>query len=174
MSRPGASAEAWAPCAAVEARSERRSHKRHTSIVSRLWVHPAVIAAMTASNEDDVGHVDRALLIAALDTVNDVPHHLSTPIATAASKTVQALRIVLVSPLFDANPASDGSHRATALGTTQFGDVQRVLTYVYVQATKVAQEMGKILMEVDVLLRGENEPLQESVITGAQIVYQST
>jgi hypothetical protein len=32
--------------------------------------------------------------------------------------------------------------------------VQRLLTFVYVKATSIAQEMGKVLMDVDVLLCG--------------------
>ena len=129
---------------------------------------------MTAIDTDDVGLADRALLLAALDTVDTVPHHLSTPIATAASKTTQALRIVLVSPLFDANSIDGDDLQSTALGTSRFENVQRVLTYVYVQATRVAQEMGKILMDVDVLLRGDNEPLQDSTTIGVQVIYQGT
>ena len=121
---------------------------------------------MTAFDGDHGEQVDRALLLAALDTVDTVPSHLAGPVATAAAKTAQALRIVLVSPLFDA-----GS-QASALGTARFYDVQRVLTYVYVQATAVAQEMGKILMDVDVLLQGADEPLREDVAADAQVVYQ--
>jgi pantetheine-phosphate adenylyltransferase len=35
------------------------------------------------------------------------------------------------------------------------------LTYVYVQATAVAQELDKVLLKVDVLLRGFDEDLSE-------------
>ncbi|GJE90757.1 nucleotidylyl transferase [Phanerochaete sordida] len=126
----------------------------------------------TANDPGNVEHVDRALLLATLHNVDHAPHFLAGPIASAAAKTAQALRIVLVSPLFDARSADYQSHRPTALGTKRFDDVQRVLTYVYVQATKVAQEMDKILMDVDVLLKGEDEPLQESATADVQIVYR--
>ncbi|EAU88686.2 pantetheine-phosphate adenylyltransferase [Coprinopsis cinerea okayama7 len=42
---------------------------------------------------------------------------------------------------------------------TNFNAVQRLLTFVYVQATKTAQEHGKILMDIVVLLKGFNEDL---------------
>ena len=126
----------------------------------------------TANDPGNVAHVDRALLLATLHNVDHAPHFLAGPIASAAAQTAQALRIVLVSPLFDASSADYQSHRPTALGTKRFDDVQRVLTYVYVQATKVAQEMDKILMDVHVLLKGEDEPLPESAATDVQIVYR--
>lgn len=124
---------------------------------------------------DDVGIVDKAILVARLESVDSVPHFLADPVATAAAKTAQCLRIVLISPLFDPDTArdEDSSERPTALGTARFDDVQRVLTYVYVQATKVAQEMNKILMDVDVLLQGQNEPLRESLVSDSQIIYRS-
>ena len=150
------------------------SRSSHAHLVT--FVGPAVIRAireMTATN--DVGnaeHVDRALLLATLRNVDSAPHFLAGPIATAAAQAAQGLRIVLVSPLFDASSADYQSHRPTALGTRHFDRVQSVLTYVYVQVTKVAQEMGKILMDVDVLLKGEDEPLPESVTTNAQLTYR--
>ncbi|EKM55169.1 uncharacterized protein PHACADRAFT_94240 [Phanerochaete carnosa HHB-10118-sp] len=126
----------------------------------------------TANDTGNVEQVDKALLLAALHNIDNTPHFLAGPIATAAAQAAQNLRIVLVSPLFDANSADYQSHRPTALGTKRFRDVQNVLTYVYVQATKVAQEMDKILMDVDVLLKGEDEHLQESATADAQVVYK--
>lgn len=111
-------------------------------------------------------------MLAALHNVDSVPHFLAGPIATAAAKTAKALQIVLVSPLFDASSTESQGHHPTALGTTRFEDVQSVLTYVYVQATKVAQEMDKILMDVDVLLKGEDEVLEDCAIEGAQAIYR--
>jgi pantetheine-phosphate adenylyltransferase len=128
---------------------------------------------MTDTDRDNIPQADRAVLLAGVRNVDGVPHFLAGPVATAASKTTQFLRIVLVSPLFDAASADLANHRPTALGTRRFDDVQRVLTYVYVQATRVAQEMGKILMDVDVLLRGTDEPLEASVPADAQVIYQS-
>ena len=121
-----------------------------------------------AFNPDDVQCTDKSVLYARLAAIEHVPHYLARPIALAASKTRRQLRIVLVSPLFDPGRPREQS----ALGTTRWDQVQSVLTYVYVQATKVAQEMGKILMDVDVLLRGENESLPESVTADVHVAFR--
>lgn len=127
---------------------------------------------VTATDGDGPARVDRAVLLAALHNVDHPPRFLSGPIANAAAQTAKTLRIVLVSPLFDVRSASATNSRPTALGTEKFEEVQRLLTYVYVQATKVAQDMGKILMDVDVLLKGEDGSLQESATADAQLVYK--
>ena len=171
-SRHAASTVVRAPCAAVRAGGEKRCVTAVTSRLTSHEIRPAVIASTMANDADHVQQADRAVLFAALHNVDHVPRFLAGPVATAASRTNQALRIVLVSPLFDSGSAGLESHRPTALGTKRFDDVQSILTYVYVQATKVAQEMGKILMDVDVLLKGEDEPLQESITAGAEIIYQ--
>lgn len=107
-------------------------------------------ATMDATPEDSE-LVHKAVLLASLDNIDEPPHFLSSPIAAAAAKTVQQLRIVIYSPLFDTeNP----ERPAAAIGTRRWDAVQSTLTYLYVQAMKVAQEMGKILMDVDVLLKG--------------------
>ena len=116
----------------------------------------------------NVDATDKSYLLARLDSVDVVPHFLAKPITIATRNTAKQLRIVLVSPLFDA----DRAERPSALGTTRWDDVQSILTYVYVQATKVAQEMGKILMDVDVLLKGEGEALPASVTDDVQIMYR--
>ncbi|KAI6022730.1 hypothetical protein EDC04DRAFT_2869680 [Pisolithus marmoratus] len=68
----------------------------------------------------------------------------------------EALVIVLLSPLFE----SPGKSLVAPISRTErWDDVQRLLTYVYVQATKVAQDNGRILMDVSVLLRGGERPL---------------
>ena len=51
-------------------------------------------------------------------------------------------------------------------------DVQRLLTYVYVQATKVAQDMDKVLLDVDVLLKGFDEDLSSEVAMGMEVVFR--
>lgn len=112
--------------------------------------------------------VDKSVLFAILDNIDFVPHFLSRPISIAASNTVKQLRIVLVSPVFNADQAEGRS----ALGTSRWDDVQSTLTYVYVQATKVAQEMGKILMDVDVLLKGEKDTLPDSVCKDVHTVFR--
>ena len=45
---------------------------------------------------------------------------------------------------------------------------------MYVQATKVAQDMGKVLMEVDVLLKGMDEDVQEELGIGMDIAFRVT
>ncbi|KAI0763683.1 hypothetical protein BC629DRAFT_1543037 [Irpex lacteus] len=97
------------------------------------------------------------------------PHTLSSPIAIAASKTTQQLRIVLISPSFDKENAESPS---AAVGTKRWDAVQRTLTYVYVQAMKVAQEMDRILMDVDVLLKGERETINEQITADAEVIYR--
>ncbi|KAH7908881.1 hypothetical protein BJ138DRAFT_1156633 [Hygrophoropsis aurantiaca] len=99
-----------------------------------------------------------AILLATLDNL-ETPHHLTALIASAAAATSQRLIIVLFSKLF--NPPG-GKDQAGISRTAAWDEVQRLLTFVYVQATKVAQDMGKILMDVDVLLKGLTEALPEN------------
>ena len=88
----------------------------------------------------------RSLLVATLDSL-ETPHYLSPAITSAAAATTDSLVIVLLSPLFD-----------LVSRTQQWDDVQRILAHVYVQATKVAQDNGRILMDVSVLLRESFPP----------------
>lgn len=111
--------------------------------------------------------VDNTLLISPLETLSSSPHFLSSPISFAASKTLKHLRIVLVSGLFD-SPSKGGVSR-----TEKWDEVQRLLTYVYVQATKVAQELGRVLMDIDVLLQAKSEPLEEDLVSDAQRIFRS-
>ncbi|KAF7796694.1 hypothetical protein EIP86_007877 [Pleurotus ostreatoroseus] len=117
---------------------------------------------------DGVAAPTKAVLLAHLDDIACAPHFLAAPIRTAAGLTAQQLRIVLVSPCFD----TDAPLGTAARGTARWDEVQATLTYVYVQATKVAQEMGKILMDVDVLLQGEREPLPEAVAADVRTLYR--
>ncbi|KAH8106808.1 Nucleotidylyl transferase [Cristinia sonorae] len=110
--------------------------------------------------------VESTLLVTPLQTLNSSPHFLSSPISFAASKTLKCLRIVLVSPLFNP-PSKRGVSR-----TEKWDEVQRLLTYVYVQATKVAQELGRVLMDIDVLLQAENEPIAETLGSDAQRIFR--
>ncbi|KAJ7273268.1 Nucleotidylyl transferase [Mycena rebaudengoi] len=95
-----------------------------------------------------------AVLYATLLSLS-VPHFLAPAIAHASKQTEHCLSIVLVADAFD--PDHSISH------TGSWNDVQQLLTFVYVQATKVAQDMDRLLMSIDVLLKGPNEPLPESV-----------
>ena len=114
--------------------------------------------------------VQKAVLLASVENIDHPPHTLSSPIAIAASKTTQQLRIVLISPSFDKENANEPS---AAIGTKRWDAVQRTLTYIYVQAMKVAQEMDRILMDVDVLLKGERESISEKVTADAEVIYRS-
>ena len=123
-----------------------------------------------ADATDDDQHIEKAVLLAGLDSIDTPPHFLSEPIATATRRTAQQLRIVLISSLFD---TSDVNRPGAAVGTRRWDAVQSMLTYIYVQAMKVAQEMGKILMDVDVLLKGQHDPLSESIAADAEVLFRS-
>ncbi|KAJ7775001.1 hypothetical protein B0H16DRAFT_1509174 [Mycena metata] len=96
--------------------------------------------------------VDSSLLHASLSSLS-VPHFLAPAVVQAAQRTRNQLLIILVAELFD--PAHAVSH---------WNDVQQLLTFVYVQATKVAQDMGRLLMQIDVLLLAPHEPLPDAVV----------
>jgi len=121
-----------------------------------------------------------ALLLA---TINDLstPCFLAPAIAGAARCTRNRLVIILFSRLFNTgrrprSPLSaraeqgrrgrsaDSFHSTSSAGVSHtecWDDIQNLLTYVYVQATAVAQELDKVLLQVDVLLRGFDEDLDE-------------
>jgi hypothetical protein len=87
-----------------------------------------------------------------------LPHFLSTVISAAAHATKSRLIIVLLSPFFNGSDASavippDTSH------TDKWYETQCILAFTYVQATKVAQDLGNPLLEVDVLLKGTEDDL---------------
>lgn len=106
------------------------------------------------------------LLLATVSSLA-TPYYLSSVIHTATCLTKNKLVVILFSPFFNINRG--GSTYSESLGishtsTSSWKDVQRLLTFVYVQAIKTAQEHGKVLMDVDVLLKGLNEPDSESDI----------
>lgn len=126
--------------------------------------------------------VRHAVLLATVRDIDSPPTYLASAIATAVSRTADRLCIVLCSPYFEdrsaipRSPAEerldfDVSKAVTISHTEQWDEVQRVLTYVYVQATKVAQDMDKVLMDIDVLLKGTSIPLLEEVFVDAELVY---
>lgn len=112
--------------------------------------------------------VDRALLLASLSSLT-VPQYLSPAIISTAAATRDRLVIILFSRFFNRVdlPASRGiSH------TERWDDVQRLLTFVYVQAYKTAQEMGKVLLDIDVLFRGLDENIPEDITDGIDVVFR--
>ncbi|KXN91498.1 Phosphopantetheine adenylyltransferase [Leucoagaricus sp. SymC.cos] len=120
--------------------------------------------------------VDRALLLATLPRLS-TPQFLVPVIAHATSSTRKRLVIVLFSRFF--NKGALNSHLDQGYLASQaishtggWRAVQEIITYVYVQATKVAQNMGKVLMDVDVLLKGMNEEVDESLGTGMEILFR--
>ncbi|KAM5532073.1 hypothetical protein V8D89_012219 [Ganoderma adspersum] len=122
--------------------------------------------------------VRRTVVLTTVQNLHDSPHFLATAVTTAASTTTEGLQVIVLSPLF--NPPSDaattpapaqsnatsetGSEERPAAHedwdapgisrTAYFEDVQRLLTFVYVQATKVAQDLDRVLLDIDVLLKG--------------------
>ncbi|CAA7271447.1 unnamed protein product [Cyclocybe aegerita] len=106
--------------------------------------------------------VDRAILLA---TIPDLapPYFLTPAIVSATAHTRTRLIIVLFSRFFNIRHTTHLLHtydESLGLSHTQSWDaVQRILTFTYVQATKVAQDMDKVLMDVDVLLHGLNEDI---------------
>ena len=117
--------------------------------------------------------VNNALLLATLPDLS-VPHFLTQVIAGATTHTRNRLVIVLFSRHFNTRLAhslafpeiQDISH------TKSWDCVQRILTFTYVQATKVAWEANKIRMQVDVLLKGLNEDLNQDLGKGIDIVFR--
>ncbi|KAF7294815.1 CTP-transf-like domain-containing protein [Mycena indigotica] len=90
--------------------------------------------------------MDSTLLYASIHET-EIPVFLASPIAHAAQNTHKHLTIILVSPSFDLS----------------WNSIQQLLTFVYVQATKVAQDRNRILMQIDVLLHIPNTAIPESV-----------
>ncbi|RPD66404.1 Nucleotidylyl transferase [Lentinus tigrinus ALCF2SS1-7] len=128
-----------------------------------------------------LGDVRRTVLLTTVHNIHDTPNFLASPVSTAARKTTEALGIVILSPFFNPPAEPDGSAttaeerpNANAPGisrTAYWDDLQRLLTFVYVQATKVAQDMGKILLDVDVLLKGTTEPFPEQIVRDADRIF---
>jgi pantetheine-phosphate adenylyltransferase len=142
--------------------------------------------AFSPATEDHVNmHLPNATASHALllATLNDLstPSFLAPAVAGAARCVRDRLVVILFSRLFNTgrrprsplsghrentkrNHSVDSSRSNSSAGVSHTGcwdDVQRLLTYVYVQATAVAQELDKVLLQVDVLLRGFDEDLCE-------------
>lgn len=132
---------------------------------------------MTGPADPSLEPVARAVLFAYVDDLYTPPNFLASSVARAARGTTESLRIVLFSPFFD-TPGGGGAATADASSegagishTRHWYAVQRLLTFVYVQATKVAQDMHKVLMDVGVLLKGSKETVWQDVIEGAERTF---
>ena len=117
--------------------------------------------------------VNNALLLATLPNLF-VPHFLTQVIAGATNQTRNRLVIVFFSRHFNTRSAQSLSFPdIQGLSQTESWDpVQRILTFTYVQATKVAWEANKIQMQVDVLLKGLNEDLDQDLGKDMDIVFR--
>ncbi|KAF8621518.1 hypothetical protein AX15_007747 [Amanita polypyramis BW_CC] len=123
--------------------------------------------------------VDNALLLASLSSLT-TPQYLSSAITSAAAATRSRLVIVLFSRFFNRSPGEDAtvdnqvdylaSHGISH--TERWDDVQRLLTFIYVQASKTAHEMNKVLMDIDILLRGLDEVVLEDLADGIDVVFK--
>lgn len=123
----------------------------------------------------------RAVLIARVYDLRHPPTYLSGPISLVARHTTENLRIILFSPLFDQEGHfSSTEHDSSAEDKSEpkfspaghWDDVQRLLTYVYVQATKVAQELNRVLADVDVLLKAPKDQFDWELTRDAERIYR--
>ncbi|KAF5330715.1 hypothetical protein D9619_005346 [Psilocybe cf. subviscida] len=140
-----------------------------------------------ATHPPSIGAVDNAVLLANLPNLTP-PHFLAPVISFATSHSRKRLVIVLFSRHFNVQhpqlgslvsaPATISLQKLTypenqALSHTQSWDaVQRILTFAYVQAARVAQEMNKVTMDIDVLLKGLNEDLDAGLGTGSDLCFR--
>ena len=117
--------------------------------------------------------VNNALLLATLPNLF-VPHFLTQVIAGATAQTRNRLVIVFFSRHFNTRSAHSPTFpEIQGLSHTESWDpVQRILTFTYVQATKVAWAANKIQMQVDVLLKGLNEDLDQDLGKDMDIVFR--
>lgn len=114
--------------------------------------------------------VNNALLLATLPDLS-IPYFLSQVIAVATSHTRNRIVIVLFSRHFNTRSLACTETQGVS-HTTSWDPVQRILTFTYVQATKVAWAANKIQMQVDVLLKGLNEDLDSNLGKDMGIVFR--
>ncbi|KAH9857167.1 Nucleotidylyl transferase [Lenzites betulinus] len=115
---------------------------------------------MSPTPPPDLPAVQHTLLLTTIHNLHDPPAFLARPVATAARTAGAGLRILILSPFFRLptdSDAAEGNGDPAIARTAHWDDVQRLLTFVYVQATKVAQDMGNILLDIDVLLRAPTD-----------------
>ncbi|KAI1794619.1 Nucleotidylyl transferase [Ganoderma leucocontextum] len=142
--------------------------------------------------------VKRTVVLTTVQNLHDSPHFLATAVATAASTTTETLQVIVLSPLF--NPPPDAPSTPTSARsdspsgteietrptahedwdapgvsrTAYFEGVQRLLTFVYVQATKVAQDLDRILLDIDVLPKGTfaaADAFPDDIVRGAGRIF---
>lgn len=121
-----------------------------------------------------------AILLATIQNLS-TPLFLAPVVHTAATLTKHKLIIVLFSRFFNVEHEGLTFSETLAISHTarsSWNEVQKLLTYVYVQATKTAQEMGKVLMDIDILLKGLNDDHLEADLAslvsnlGVEVVFR--
>lgn len=113
-----------------------------------------------------------SILLATLPSLAP-PHFLESVIAHATAHSSTRLVIVLFSRHFNVKDRSHTFAESQAVSHTRCWDiVQRILTFTYVQATKVAWQMNNVLMPIDVLLKGLNEDLDPTLGIGVDVCYR--
>lgn len=81
--------------------------------------------------------------------------HFGPWIDLAATQTSERLLVFLVSPLFESVNEEDD--------TFQWKDLERLLSFVYTRASKVAIKLDRVLMNIDVVLHSVQGPLLSGV-----------
>jgi hypothetical protein len=103
-----------------------------------------------------------SVLIANLSSPSDY-HILESAIQNATRSTKDRLVIILHSPAF----ANQEVPRAN------WFEIQRLLTWVYVKSTAVAQDMDKVLLDTDVLLRPPHTPTVEGTTKDGDLLEKA-
>ena len=113
--------------------------------------------------EELLNDVDKAILFLNIPNIEDLSV-ISSPITVAATRTRTRLLITIFCTFFD----------VAASGSNSWYAVQKLLTHAYVHATTVSQKRNKMLMNVDVLLRGVQSPArEENIIDDWNMVFYS-
>ena len=107
--------------------------------------------------------LESSILVATLQSL-EAPHFLSPVISSATTATDSRLLIVLLSHLFDEHNPDPSGESSGISHTEKWDQVQSLLTSLYVQATKVAQDMGKVLLQVDIVLKGIDRGLDDAIL----------
>ena len=129
--------------------------------LSELEIWVALQHLMAEELLDDV---DKAILFLNIPNIDD-PSIISSPITVAATRTRTRLLIMVFCSIFDSVASS---------GSSGWDPVQKLLTHAYVQATTVSQQRNKILMNIDVILRGVESPAsEEDIIDDWHMIFYS-
>lgn len=103
-----------------------------------------------------------SILLANLSSPSDY-HVLESAIWSATRSTKDRLVIILYSPVFSDQQDVRGN----------WFEIQRLLTWTYIESTAVAQDMDKILLDTDVLLRPPCIPSAEGTTEDEELAKES-